>query len=237
MTNQEQRDPGNEEERPTRLVEAQQRAQAEAEDALEYVQDIIGTLREPFLIMDESLRILDANESFYERFQVTREETVGRMIYELGNGQWNIPQLREALDLVMTQSQHLTNFEVTHDFPTIGQRVMLLNARRIRRDHLPEPRDRILLAIEDVTERRQAEERMAASEQRYRRLFETARDGILIIDFNTGEIVEANPFMETLLGYSRDELVGHDLWQTDLFQDNATAQQRFQELQREGHPS
>src|SRR5918992_5244280 len=130
MTNQEQRDPGNEEERPTRLVEAQQRAQAEAEDALEYVQDIIGTLREPFLIMDESLRVLDTNETFYERFQVTREETVGRMIYELGNGQWDIPQLQEALHLVMTQSQRLTDFEVTHDFPTIGRRGMVLNARR-----------------------------------------------------------------------------------------------------------
>jgi PAS domain S-box-containing protein len=235
MTDQDRCDPGDEEEQLTPLLETQQRARAEAKDALEYVQDIIGTLREPFLIMDESLRVLDANESFYERFQAAREETVGRMIYELGNGQWNIPQLREALDLVMTQSQRLTDFEVTHDFPTIGRRVMLLNARRIRRDHLPEPRDRILLAIEDVTERRQAEERMAASEQRYRRLFETARDGILIIDFNTGEIVEANPFMETLLGYSREELVGHDLWQTDLFQDNATAQQRFQELQREGY--
>jgi PAS domain S-box-containing protein len=234
MTNGEQHDQGNEEERLTQLVEAQQRARAEAEDALEYVQDIIGTLREPFLIMDESLHVLDANESFYERFQVTREETIGRMICDLGNGQWDIPQLREALHLIMTQSQRLTDFEVTHAFPTIGRRVMLLNARRVRRDHLPQPRDRILLAIEDVTERRRAEERMAASERRYRRLFESARDGILIIDFN-GEIVEANPFMETLLGYSREELVGRDLWQSDLFADNTAAQQMFQELQREGY--
>jgi PAS domain S-box-containing protein len=237
MTDQKQRDSGNEseEERLTQLLEAQQWARAEAEDALSFVQDIIGTLREPFLIMDESLCVLDANESFYERFQVTQEETVGRMIYELGNGQWNIPQLREALNRVMDQSQRITNFEVTYDFPSIGRRVMLLNARRIRRDHLPEPRDRILLAIEDVTERRGAEERLAASERRYRRLFESARDGLLIIDFATTEIVEANPFMETLLGYSREELVGCDLWQIDLFEDNAAARQMFQELQQEGY--
>jgi PAS domain S-box-containing protein len=235
MTDQDPCDRGNEEERLTWLLEAQQRARAEAEDALEYVQDIVGTLREPVLIMDKNLQILDANESFYERFQVAQEETVGRMIYKLGNRQWDTPQLREALDLVMTQSQRLTDFEVTHDFPAIGRRVMLLNARRIRRDHLPEPRDRILLAIEDVTERRRAEERMGASERRYRRLFETAQDGILIIDFNTGEIVEANPFMETLLGYSQEELVSRDLWQTDLFADSAAEQQMFQELQQEGY--
>jgi PAS domain-containing protein len=136
--------------------------------------------------VDESLGVQDANQSFYQRFQVTREETVGRMIYEPGNGQWDIPRLREALDRVMTQSQRLTDFEVTHDFPTIGRRVMLLNARRILRDHLPEPRDRILLAIEDVIERRRAEEQMVASERRYRRLFESGQDGILIIDFNSG---------------------------------------------------
>jgi PAS domain-containing protein len=136
--------------------------------------------------VDESLGVQDANESFYQRFQVIREETVGRMIYEPGNGQWDIPRLREALDRVMTQSQRLTDFEVTHDFPTIGRRVMLLNARRILRDHLPEPQDRILLAIEDVIERRRAEEQMVASERRYRRLFESGQDGILIIDFNSG---------------------------------------------------
>jgi PAS domain S-box-containing protein len=233
MTEQEQRDPGNEEEQLTQLLEAQQRARAEAQDALEFVQDIIGTLREPFLIMDESLRVLEANESFYERFQVTREETVDRRIYELGNGQWDIPQLREALHLVMTQRQHLTDFEVTHEFPNIGRRVMLLNARRIRRDHLPEPRDRILLAIEDVTERRQAEERMAASELHYRRLFETARDAILILDGDTGKIIDANSFMSELTGYDQDYFLGKELWQIGLFEDIEASQRAFQELQRE----
>jgi PAS domain S-box-containing protein len=221
------------EDRLDKLLEAQNLALATAQDALEFVQDVIDTLREPFVILDEGLRVIDANESFYECFQVSREETVGRMLFELGNGQRDIPRLREELSQIMTGGPRLSDFEVTYDFPTIGRKVMLLNGRRIRRDHLPESRDRILLAIEDVTRRRLAEERMATSEQRYRRLFESARDGILIIDFNTQEVVEANSFVETLLGYTHEELLGSQLWQIGLFGDNSVGQRLFRNLQHE----
>jgi PAS domain S-box-containing protein len=229
MTDQNRHDQANEDEHLTRPLEAQQQARAEAEDALEYVRDIIDTLREPFLIMDESLRVLDTNESFYERFQVTREETVGRMIYELGNGQWNIPQLRELLEEVLPQNHA---FEVEHDFPVIGPKSMLLNARQVQKSHGADE-GLILLAIEDITERKRAAASLRDSELRYRRLFETARDAILVLDGDTGKIIDANSFIGELTGYDQDYFLGKELWQIGLFEDIEASQRAFQELQRE----
>ena len=110
---------------------------------------------------------------------------------------------------------------------------MLLNARRVRGP--TDSRELILLAIEDVTERRRAEARVAASELRYRRLFETARDGILLLDAGIGKITAANPFMSELLGYTHEQLLGKELWEIGLFQDKAASQAAFLRLQEGGY--
>jgi hypothetical protein len=94
--------------------------------------------------------VQSANQSFYDTFKVDPAETEGRMVYDLGNRQWNIPELRRLLGEVLPDNEFLENFEVEHEFETIGRRIMLLNARRV--DHL----QLILLAIEDITERRRA---------------------------------------------------------------------------------
>jgi PAS domain-containing protein len=132
------------------------------------------------------------------RFNASEEETVGRFVYELGNAQWDIPQLRTLLSLALSNSHPVENFEVEHAFPVIGRRNTLLNARRFP----PETNDPdlVLLAIEDVTDRRQSAAAMEHSEVRYRRLFQTAKDGILILDAETGKVIDANPFMTALLG-------------------------------------
>src|SRR5439155_10294870 len=159
--------------------------------ALAYADNIIATLREPFLVLDKSLRVRTANACFYRKFGVSQEETEGRFVYELGNRQWDIPRLRTLLEEVLPQNHSFQDYDVEHDFPTIGRRIMLLNARRfVSVDSLPEL---ILLAIEDITERRRAELAVQTSEVRYRRLFETAKDGILILDADTGKIGDANP--------------------------------------------
>ncbi len=117
--------------------------------ALNYADDIIATLREPFLILDSDLRVKTANRSFYDTFQVTKEDTENRLVYDLGNGQWDIPGLRKLLDEVLSRHRFVDDFEVDHSFPALGRKTMLLNARPF-----PPASSRpelILLAVEDVS--------------------------------------------------------------------------------------
>src|SRR5947207_12948347 len=102
------------------------------EDIQNYAQNIVDTVREPLLILDATLRVRSANRAFYQTFHVSKEETEGRLIYELGNGQWDIPDLRTLLEDIVPQSSVFDDFELEHAFPAIGRRVMLLNARKLR---------------------------------------------------------------------------------------------------------
>jgi two-component sensor histidine kinase/PAS domain-containing protein len=122
-----------------------------AEHQKELAEKILDTIREPLLILHEDLRVQSANQSFYNTFKVDPAETEGRRVYDLGNRQWDIPELRRLLGEVLPDNDFFEEFEVEHEFKTIGRRIMLLNARRV--DHL----QLILLAIEDITERRRAE--------------------------------------------------------------------------------
>jgi PAS domain S-box-containing protein len=131
------------------------------ETAQEFAESIIDTVREPLIALDQDLRVVTASRSFYEFFKVKPEETVGQLIYELGNKQWNIPKLRELLETILPQKAAFDNYEVEHDFATIGRRIMLLNAWQIQRV-LGKERI-ILLAIEDITERKKTEEIIQAS--------------------------------------------------------------------------
>lgn len=117
-------------------------------------QIILDTMREPILILDVALRVKMANRPFYRTFRVKPEETENKLVYELGNGQWNIPKLRVLLDKVCVEDKQIEDFEVERDFAGIGRRFMVLNARRIQ----PETgQPMILLAIEDITERTEIE--------------------------------------------------------------------------------
>ncbi len=128
-----------------------------SEDATrEYSDSIINTVREPLISLDQDLRVVSASRSFYEVFKVNPEETVGQLIYDLGNKQWNIPKLRELLETILPQETTFDDYEVEHDFAEIGRRIMLLNARQIQRAFGKERI--ILLAIEDITERREIED-------------------------------------------------------------------------------
>ncbi len=120
-----------------------------------YIKTVVDVVREPVLILDKNFRVKAANESFYRMFQVEAKDTEGKIVYELGDGQWNIPALRKLLEDILPKNSFFRGFEVTHEFPSIGRKVMLLNARQIycKEDSasgLFPPI--ILLAIEDVTE-------------------------------------------------------------------------------------
>src|SRR6202048_198842 len=125
-------------------------------------KDIVDTVREPLLMLDTALRVQSANRAFYQTFHVSLEETENRLIYELGNGQWDIPDLRTLLEDIVPKSSFFNDFQLEHDFPAIGRRVMLLNARKLRAGHHGEL---LVLAMEDVTERRRAEEEVAKAKE------------------------------------------------------------------------
>jgi nitrogen-specific signal transduction histidine kinase len=117
-----------------------------------YIKTVVDVVREPVLILDKDLRVMAANESFYKTFQVDPKNTEEKVVYELGNGQWDIPSLRKLLEDILPKNTFFKGFEVAHDFPSIGHKTMILNARQI---HVEEDADFppiILLAIEDVTE-------------------------------------------------------------------------------------
>ena len=116
---------------------------------------IVDAIREPLLVLDPDLRVIAASRSFYRTFAVTPRTTEGRLVFDLGEGQWNIPGLRTLLEDIIPKRRTVEAYEVEHEFPSIGRRVMLLNARRV----FDEDRSAsaILLAIEDVTRRREAD--------------------------------------------------------------------------------
>jgi PAS domain S-box-containing protein len=175
----------------------------------DYAESIINTVREPLIALDQDLRVVSVSRSFYAVFKVKSEDTLGQLIYDLGNKQWDIPKLRELLETILPEKTSFDNYEVEHNFTIIGWRTMLLNARQIEQA-LGKERI-ILLAIEDITERRQMEDQLAESEMRYRRIFETAKDGIVLLEKNAGHIVQANQAVEKMLGYSETDVTGKKL--------------------------
>jgi two-component system CheB/CheR fusion protein len=106
-------------------------------------------------VLDADLKVVSANRNFYQIFKTKPEETEGQVVYDIGNRQWNIPKLRELLEEILPKNTSFDNFEVEHDFPHIGKRIMILNARRICGE--ANKTEMILLAIEDITERKQAQ--------------------------------------------------------------------------------
>ena len=122
----------------------------DVEAARNLAEMVVDTVREGLLVLDLDLRVEAANESFYRQFRVSPEETVGELVYELGNGQWDLPELRELLEDILPHEKAFDDFEVDHEFERVGRRVVILNARRLNDHHM------ILLAVEDVTERREA---------------------------------------------------------------------------------
>ena len=119
-------------------------------EAYDYSEALFATIHEPMIVLDKNLRVKSANKTFYKTYNAKVEETEGMLLYDLGNRQWNIPRLRELLEEILPRNSHFHDFEITHTFPDIGEKTMVLNARRIiqKRNH----EELILLAFADVTE-------------------------------------------------------------------------------------
>ena len=329
------------------------------DELYQLAENIINTVREPMLLLNAELRVVKASCPFYYYFRVKPDETLGKLIYELGDHQWDIPKLRALLETILPEKTTFNSYEVEHIFPVIGKRTMLLNARQIVREFGGDKI--ILLAFEDITDRRLAEKSFAEKERltneyldilfnsaqipiliwdsslvinrvnhafkeltgygweeaenkkidflfpegktdsslqfiknmltdkkteiieveiltkyneiktvlwnsanvfdsegkviiatvaqditkrkkseealtiletRYRRLFESAGDGILLVDAESGRIIDVNPFLVNLLGYSKENFIDKELWEIGFFKDIAANKEKFLELKR-----
>ena len=172
-----------------------------------YAEAIVATVREPLVVLDKNFRVKTANSSFYKTFQVNVEETENNLIYELGKGQWNIPELRTLLENILPEKSKFSDYEVRHNFANIGERIMLLNAREIKSDDNSEKL--ILLAIEDVTEKRLISNRIKESEERYIRLLKNLPAAIYACDAQ-GYLTYYNDAAVELWG--RKPEIGTDMW-------------------------
>ena len=169
---------------------------------------ILGSVREPLMLLDSTLKIVKANHSFYRTFNVNPAQTEGMLIYDLGNGQWDIPKLKELLEDILPQNSTFNDFEVEHDFKTIGRKIMHLNARRIYGEE--NQTQLILLAIEDVTEReyykRHLEELVEKRTAEMRVAREEAEKGKQTAEAALFEIKKLKDLLEAERAYLQEEI-------------------------------
>jgi PAS domain S-box-containing protein len=166
---------------------------------------ILRTVPEPLIVLDADLRMHSANEAFFKTFKVSPAESKGRLIYELGNRQWDIPRLRELLEEVLPRNSFFDDYEITHDFERIGRRTMLLNARTLVQAE--GKTQLILLGIRDVTEALLFQAELRQSEARKTAILKSALDAIVSMDHN-GDCVEFNDAAQQMFGYSRAQALG-----------------------------
>ncbi len=186
-------------------IDAIKHRERQLQESRDYALSIVETVREPLVVLDGRFHVRTANRSFYQTFQLAPTETEDRLIYELDNGQWNIPRLRVFFENVLPRSDHAEDFELEHEFPRIGPRTILLNAQRVVQIG-SEPAELILLAIEDITVRKQAEHEIS----RLAAIVEYSDDAIIgqTIDFI---ITSWNEGSECMFGYPAGEAVGHSM--------------------------
>lgn len=183
------------------------RREEQLKHSSEFTRAIVETIREPLLVLDERLRVLHANRAFYESFQVIPAETEGQLVYSLGNGQWNAPELKWLLDELLPSDGELRDYLVEHEFPAIGSRLMRLNARRLQNGSSDPPSGRILLAIEDITDNERANRALRDAETQMQSIVDTVAAAIVTID-EQGVIQSFNRAAEVMFGHAATEIVG-----------------------------
>jgi two-component system, chemotaxis family, CheB/CheR fusion protein len=198
----------------------------------DYAEGILSSTRYPLVVLNADMTVHTANAAFYRSLKLRPAETEGRSFCELSNGEWDFPELRQRLESILPKNDAFNDFEFTRDFARIGRRTMLLNARVLRTAEAGAP-ERILLAIDDITDSKGLES-VRRSEGRYRRLFEAAKDGILIVDAHTQTITDANPAICELLGKTREELLGRQICEIGLLADKATVEKALDQLDEKG---
>ena len=183
----------------------EEQAKAETEQALRYAESVIDTAHESMLVLDSELRVETANQAFYRLFGLSPEQTAGKLVYDLGSGQWNIPRLRDLLKRMLPEQALIEDFAVDHEFPAIGLRNMVLNAR-VLQQKAASP-GRILLTIEDVTERHRSQREVQLQKSLLQATLHSIGDGVITTDTG-GKVSSLNQVAEKLTGWKAEEATG-----------------------------
>jgi two-component system CheB/CheR fusion protein len=186
------------------------RSLEEVKYARDYAEAIVNTVREPLVVLNEKQTIQIANRAFYAALEQPEGATLGKTIFEVSRSRFDLPSIRAVFQRLSQGAEEVNDIEIEHRPDNGAPRTLLVNVRRLRASG---QKQLFLMAFEDITERKRA------AEARYRRLFESARDGIVLVDAETGELFDLNPFTERLLGYRREELVGSKLWDLEPLRD------------------
>ena len=176
-------------------ITAQKQLEREIQDAREYAENIVETVREPLVVLNRELKILTANQSFYHTFQVLPGETIGQFIYDLGNRQWDIPKLRVLFEEILPHDTVFNGYEVEHNFNDIGRKTILLNARQIFRENIGS--HIILLAMEDITERKALEAEIRDAREYAENIVEAVREPLVVLDCNLKVLTANGSFYRT----------------------------------------
>ena len=186
-------------------------AQEKLRQARDYAEDIVETLSDPLLVLDNDMRVISANKSFYNFFKEKPRNVNGRYIFNLGSGQWNNLKLQILLNEIIPKKTIVEDFEVEHDFPLIGHRIMLINAQLLYQHEQDKIQSRLLLTFKDITAWRRAEEQIKFQAN----ILSQINDAVIVID-NDQQIIYWNRGAERLYGWRENEIIGKKL--TDAFQ-------------------
>jgi two-component system, chemotaxis family, CheB/CheR fusion protein len=185
----------------------------ELKDEVEYSNAIVQTITEPLIVLNSKMRVRTANKAFYNFFRVQPADTEGNFFYEIGHGQWNIPELRGKLENIVHIDKNFENFELTHDFPGIGKKSFLFSAIRMGGDQ--DKNIRYLLAIQDITERKKGIEELRYNKEYFRLLVQNAFD-IITIFSEDGTIQYQSESVERILGYKPEDRIGKNIFSDSI---------------------
>ncbi|MBI5312114.1 MAG: PAS domain S-box protein [Methylocystis sp.] len=178
-------------------------------DISAYSRSILETVGLPLLALDPRLTVEVVNKAFLSQFQATREETIGRPVYEIGDGQWDIPELRRLLEQIVERDSTIEDYRVEHDFERVGRRILRLNAKRIRR---PDEKECILLAISDDTERERLRHELEGRMEFSEKLIDSLREALLVLHGDLS-VHSANPAFYRIFGGDPRETEGRPIYE------------------------
>jgi PAS domain S-box-containing protein len=201
-------------------------------------------VRERLLVLDTHLFVKAASKSFYSAFRIVPEQLLGKRLADLNNGQWNVPEVRSLLNETLKKDGRSNDDGPESALSISGHGTMRVQARRLPANGMQSAM--IVLSVREAAAEksndaeaggptRKPEEELEFSERRYRRLFESAHDGILILDAATAKVLEVNPFMSELLGYPKEHFLGKELWEIGVFKDAESSKKAMAALQKAGH--